>query len=191
MSSSISINLPADVLEAIQKVSTQMRLTSEEFVQMALSFFMQQNVAELAIIAIERMEDGAKPFDYSDIQESYELGFSIHPDAKEELEQLDAEQQAALLESLFMKITEQHSDEGLDLVLQDFDDFQLIYSRLAEIDIIYTLSEKGVTVYLLHPFIELEPSDEGFEFHEVIEDEDDGREYPESFDDEDEPYRNH
>lgn len=180
--SSISIKLPSDVLEAIEKVSTQMRLSSEEFVQMALSFFMQQNVAELAIIALERMEDDAMLFDYSDMQQSYELGFSIHPDAKEELEQLDASQQASLLESLFMKITEQHGDEGLDLVLQDFDDFQLIYSRLAEIDIIYTLSEKGVTVYLLHPFIELETYED-----EMNSEEED---YPEDSDN-DEPPLNH
>ncbi len=182
--SSISIKLPTDVLEAIEKVSAQMRLSSEEFVQMALSFFMQQNVAELAIIALERMDDGAIPFDYSDIQQSYELGFAIHPDAKEELEQLDAPQQASLLESLFMKITEQHSDEGLDLVLQDSDDAQLIYSRLAEIDIIYKLAEKGVTVYLLHPFIELEPYDD------EMDSEDEDEDYSEDSD-EDEPHLNH
>lgn len=185
MASSINVNLPPDVLEAINKVSAQMRLTSEEFVQMALSFFMQQNLAELAIIALERTEDGAIPFDYSDIQQNYELGFSIHPDAKEELEQLDTPQQASLLESLFMKITEQHDDEGLDLVLQDSETSQLIYSRLAEIDIVYSLSEKGVTVYLIHPFIELEPVSDDFD------DTDDAVENDDYLDDNDETYRNH
>lgn len=186
MASSINVNLPPDVLEAINKVSAQMRLTSEEFVQMALSFFMQQNLAELAIIALERTEDGATPFDYSDIQQNYELGFSIHPDAKEELEQLDTPQQASLLESLFMKITEEHDDEGLDLVLQDSENSQLIYSRLAEIDIVYALSEKGVTVYLIHPFIELEPIADDFDdAHDL--DEDNDHDYLED----DETYRNH
>ncbi len=188
MASSINVNLPPDVLEAINKVSAQMRLTSEEFVQMALSFFMQQNLAELAIIALERTDDGATPFDYSDIQQDYELGFSIHPDAKEELEQLDPSQQASLLESLFMKITEQDSDEGLDLVLQDSENAQLIYSRLAEIDIVYALSEKGVTVYLIHPFIELEPASDDFHPDDSVVEQDD---YDDYSDNDDESYRNH
>lgn len=183
--SSIHIDLPKDVLEAIEQIANQMRLSAEEFVQMALSFFMQQNVAELAIIALERMEDGAIPFDYSDTQQSFELDFAIHPDAKEELEQLDMTQQASLLESLLIKITEQNNDEGVDLVLQDFDASQLIYSRLAEIDIIYTLSEQGVVVYLIHPFIEFEPTIDDFEVADDLDEEEDIHEKDVP------PYRNH
>ena len=184
--SSISINLPTTVLEAIDQVSAQMRLSSEEFVQLALSFFMQQNVAELAIIALERMEDGAKTFDYADRQETFELSFSIHPDAKEELEMLDTEQQASLLESLFIKVTQPDNEEGTDLVLQDFEDAQLVYSRLSEIDIIYKLSEQGLSVYLIHPFIELEPSDDSF-----FAGDDEDEEYLADSEGKNEPYKNH
>ncbi len=170
--SKLSIDLPTDVLESIEKISAQMRITPEAFAQMALSFFMQQNIAQLVVIALERIDDGAQLLRYSNSEESNEPEFSIHPDAKEELEQLDTDQQTALLESLLIKVTaldqdENHDyDQGLDLVLQHVENGQLLFSRLAEIDIIYMLSEKSVTVYLLHPFVELESFSGDFDLEE-------------------------
>lgn len=153
----LNVELPDEIFEDITEVAKELDQTPEEFMQMALSLLMQSDSLANAMVAMERVKDKQMPVTLPTMDsEEPELSIELHPDALAELQMLDEEDQIDVLGDLMERVlneTQEEDDEsfseGLDLVINETEDSQLILSSFDYGDIVYKLSDK-IVVYLLN-----------------------------------------
>tara|TARA_R110002110_G_scaffold404606_1_gene623172 strand:+ start:213051 stop:213581 length:531 start_codon:yes stop_codon:yes gene_type:complete len=165
----LTIEIPDELLEELEDITEQLKISTSETVMLALSFIMQQDTLDNAIEGIARVDDQDENevISFPEIKEELDIDINFHARAMEELDALDEEEQIELIGHLIERLSQddEELDEDVDLVLREDDDASIILSCFDFGDIIYKLSE-DITVYHIAM---LEP-EEDEDFDELIED---------------------
>lgn len=165
----LTIEIPNELLEELEEVTEELKISTSETVMLALSFIMQQDTLDNAIEGISRVDDeeNSEVISFPEIKEEFELDINFHASAMEELEELDEEEQTELIGQLIERLSQEDEDldDEVDLVLRDQEEASLILSCFDFGDIIYQLSDE-ITIY--HIAIHEPLEDE--EFDELLED---------------------
>lgn len=166
------ITLSEPLMEALTELASCLRKTPDESAELALSFFLQSDTANNAIIAKERYDENVELIPISIDQEEEELEYDLrfHPEALEEYESLDEEQQTlavcALVSRLFDDEENADDDEEAEveddcpeLVLNETPTSQLILTHFPFGDLVYEVTEEAVSIFMVN-FLEEEYEDE-------------------------------
>lgn len=168
------ITLSEPLMEALTELASCLRKTPDESAELALSFFLQSDTANNAIIAKERYDENVELIPISIDQEEEELEYDLrfHPEALEEYESLDEEQQTlavcALVSRLFDDEDNADNDEDdnaeaeddcPELVLNETPTSQLILTHFPFGDLVYEVTEEAVSIFMVN-FLEEEYEDE-------------------------------
>jgi|GEM_PF-3193001 hypothetical protein len=155
---SISLDLNEEMNTNLSDLSKQLNQSPAECVEMALNLLMQYEGLEHALQGVGRVGDGQSPIELPAAGENEaELKIAFHNAALEELQQLDEEDQIEVLSALTDRVYgETEEDLGIDLIINENNQQQTILSSFDFGHVVYTLSEKGLTLYLIGLAPELE-----------------------------------
>ncbi|MFO1258652.1 MAG: hypothetical protein U1E78_09645 [Gammaproteobacteria bacterium] len=173
------VTLSQPLVEALTELAACLKKSPEECAELAISFFMQTDTANNAIIAKERFDEKAKlvPITVDQDEEEVEYDLKFHPEALEEYESLDEEQQTLVVCALVSRLFEEEeaSEEDIDfpeILVQETSNSQLILTHFPFGDLVYEVSDEAVSIFLVSFNEEDEDFDEDDEDEEDFEEED-------------------
>ncbi|HKY69879.1 MAG TPA: hypothetical protein VJ205_03190 [Gammaproteobacteria bacterium] len=172
----LNIKIPDDYLEELNEIAALLKMNLEECVQLALNYFMQFESIDNATVAMQRYTDKTKKtVAMPSLEEEFNLNIKFHPEALEEFQEFEAEDQAELILELADRISnaEEGVQDGVDLVLRETDEAQLVLSCFEFGDIVYEIGDH-LTIYLISsPELEEDYEDEDEEEDDQEQDEED------------------
>lgn len=172
------VTLSQPLADALNELAACLKKSPEECAELAISFFMQTDTANNAIIAKERFDEKAElvaiTVDQDEEEVQYDLKF--HPEAHEEYESLDEEQQTLVICALVSRLFEEEgSEDEIDfpeILVQETANSQLILTHFPFGDLVYEVSDEAVSIFLVN-------------FNEEDEDYEDEEDDEEDFEEED------
>lgn len=144
----VTLELPDEFYAELQDAASQMKMTPENCVELALTHFMQSHALMSAIEALSRIDDGETLVDFPELKEELELDIKFHPMAMEELDSLTEEEQVDVLEDLINRISgdEEELLETMDLVIREDGTNQIILSEFSFGQVVYQIGDV-ITIY--------------------------------------------
>lgn len=172
------VTLSQPLVDALTELAACLKKSPEECAELAISFFMQTDTANNAIIAKERFDEKAKlvPITVDQDEEEVEYDLKFHPEALAEYESLDEEQQTLVVCALVSRLFEEEetAEDDIDfpeILVQETPNSQLILTHFPFGDLVYEVSDEAVAIFMVNFNEEDEDYDEEDE-EEDFEEED-------------------
>lgn len=177
----LNLNIPDNVFSELSNISSQLKLTPEQCLLLALNHFLRTDTVENAIEGIARSEDPSALVGFPEFKEEIGIDLQLHPLAMGELEALEPEDQMEVLSQLMERIstTEKETETTLDLILKEQPAGAIKLSGFAFGDVIYQLGQTQ-TVAIYHiALIEDELEEDDLDDDDELDDFEDDEEYTE------------
>ncbi len=169
----ITVNVPDELNEVLSEIASGLKETPENCLLLALNHLMQTDTLDNAIEGVSRIDDGQALVDFPALKEELDIDIQFHPQAMEELEELEEEDQIEVLEQFVERISEEDAEllSELDLAIKETAEGQVILSSFDFGEIVYQSGESTIIYHLA--MAELEEDDDEEEEDEDFEDEED------------------
>lgn len=146
----VKINVPDDLYADISDVAEQLKLSPSDCMQLAIQHFLLTDTVDNAIEGIARINSGEALVNFPELKEELGIEIQFHPAAMEELESVEEEDQITILEQIINRITQEEDNEedtGVDLILSETADTQMVISGFSFGDVVYS---QGETIVIYH-----------------------------------------
>lgn len=143
----LQIDLSSELSHTLQEAATQLSVSPQDCVSLALEYFFQSPHLFQAIEGVKRSHDLSPLIDFPEIPEA-KVAIQFHPKALEELQQCEEEVQAFVLTQLLERLLDHDNPSGIDLILRKSEkEGSLLLSTFPFGSLVYLLSENGLALY--------------------------------------------